>query len=952
MHARMTGEWIERIVNARSLNEIDEQMGIHAAEINLLLVEHLVEEVIRYSRKDEGATMNLAQAAVRAATRLGEPRAMALAERALGNAEQILGRYPAAAEHYRNAIKNFESLGDEMEVGRTLSSSVGVLAYLGEYDRALQEAERAQGIFERHHETARLARLDVNRGNLFHRLDRFQEAIECYDRALAVLEHSDDYEAIAGIKSNRATCLIVLNRFGDALKSYQEARVFCKKHQMPLLVAQADYNIAYLYYLRGQYTRALELLSAAAAAFREHDNLQHLALCDLDQSEIYLELNMSQEASELSDQAAQNFLRLGMRYERGKALTVAATARAQMKEIFKSLEMFDQARELFEAEGNQVWMAMVDLYRATLLYSTGRYFEALNLSQRAFDHFESQQLMTKVVFAEILMAKVLLGLEELSSAEETLRSAKARLDRMNAPSLNYQCCYTLGVAQESRGDRVAAERSYAEAVGVLETMRGHILADELKITFFKDKQSVYERLVGLCLEGAGPVREVEAFAHVESAKSRALVDQLSSGIGQLRRAKTTRSEIVDHLQQLREELNWYYSKIDREEAQGKSGSDVKLGEIRELVRQHETNLLKLLRQLPSEDEEFASLQSVVSVDAERIQQSLGQGQTLVEFYVVRDRVVAFLLTRNGLRVVRGLAATATIKNQLDLLKYQLSKFNFGPTYVSSHRAYLQKSVDTHLNDLYESLIQPLVGEIAGRELIFVPHDFLHCVPFHALKAGEGYLVDEFTISYAPSARVFSLCSTKPSSRKTRSLVMGIPDPRIPHVLDEIRDVSALLPQCTTLEGTEASEEQLKSLGAEASILHIASHGVFRTDNPMFSSIRLGSSWLSLFDIYNVELDADLVVLSGCGTGMNRIVGGDELVGLVRGFLYAGSRALLVSLWNVYDRSTAELMRAFYRHTRERNHIAQNLRLAMLEVKKEYQHPYYWAPFVLMGKTTL
>jgi CHAT domain-containing protein len=430
-----------------------------------------------------------------------------------------------------------------------------------------------------------------------------------------------------------------------------------------------------------------------------------------------------------------------------------------------------------------------------------------------------------------------------------------------------------------------------------------------------------------------------------------LVDLLAAGVNQVRRAKASSNEVVDHVHQLREELNWFYSKVNAEEVQAGVFDETKVTEIRELIHTRETQLAKILRQLPAQDEEYASLHSVVSVPLERIQESLTDSQILIEYYIIQNRVMAFLVTRDAVKLISPLAEAAKVKNELDLLKYQLSKFNFGSEYVSNHLDFLQKSIDTHLGDLYQSLVQPQTAELEGRELIFVPHDFLHYVPFHALKADDHYLIDRFTISYSPSASVFKLCSSKPSSTKKRSLVMGIPEPRIPHVLQEVRDIASLLNDSTLLVGPEATEAQLKSLGSEASILHIASHAVFRADNPMFSSIQLGTSWLNLFDVYNIELDSDLVTLSGCGTGMNRVVDGDELVGLVRGFFYAGTRSLLVSLWNVNDQTTAEFMRAFYSNLSQNRHVAQSLRRAMLQVKKANRHPYYWAPFFLMGKTT-
>jgi CHAT domain-containing protein len=125
--------------------------------------------------------------------------------------------------------------------------------------------------------------------------------------------------------------------------------------------------------------------------------------------------------------------------------------------------------------------------------------------------------------------------------------------------------------------------------------------------------------------------------------------------------------------------------------------------------------------------------------------------------------------------------------------------------------------------------------------------------------------------------------------------------------------------------------------------------LFRRDNPMFSSIRLGDSHTSLFDLYQIPLSAELVTLSGCSTGLNAVVGGDELVGLMRGLLHAGAQGILVSLWDVHDRSTSEFMTAFYRRLQSVENKAEALRAAMRELRDDYPHPYYWAPFILVGK---
>jgi CHAT domain-containing protein len=182
-----------------------------------------------------------------------------------------------------------------------------------------------------------------------------------------------------------------------------------------------------------------------------------------------------------------------------------------------------------------------------------------------------------------------------------------------------------------------------------------------------------------------------------------------------------------------------------------------------------------------------------------------------------------------------------------------------------------------------------------------------------------------------------------------SLVLGIPDAAAPQIADEVRAVASVLPDSQVFLGSAATAQVLRERGAQSRFVHIATHGWFRQDNPMFSSIGLGDSQLSLFDLYQLNLPCELVTLSGCGTGLNMVVGGDELLGLVRGLLYAGAQGVLVTLWDVNDRSTAEFMKLFYQALKANRNKAQAVQQAMAEIRSRYAHPYYWAPFVLVGK---
>jgi CHAT domain-containing protein len=213
------------------------------------------------------------------------------------------------------------------------------------------------------------------------------------------------------------------------------------------------------------------------------------------------------------------------------------------------------------------------------------------------------------------------------------------------------------------------------------------------------------------------------------------------------------------------------------------------------------------------------------------------------------------------------------------------------------------------------------------------------------------LIDDHSVSYAASASVLRICrSRQPTAQSGRDLVLAVADQLTPHINEEVEALRSLLPAADVFVGADAGEDKLRQYAPTAGKIHIAAHGIFRSDNPMFSSIRLGDNWLNLFDIFNLKLGAEITTLSACETGRSAVWEGDELLGLARGFLYAGTPSLVVSLWMVNDRSTAQLMRRFYEGLRDGLPKGQALREAMLEVKSASPHPYFWAPFILLGQS--
>ncbi|HET6930505.1 MAG TPA: CHAT domain-containing protein, partial [Candidatus Acidoferrum sp.] len=399
-----------------------------------------------------------------------------------------------------------------------------------------------------------------------------------------------------------------------------------------------------------------------------------------------------------------------------------------------------------------------------------------------------------------------------------------------------------------------------------------------------------------------------------------------------------------------EELNWYYHRIELEQLRPEEKSVERLDTLREKAQSHEKELLRSLRELPAGERESTTLETSGGLSVEQLQSALPPETTFIEYFSAGDRLLAAVVDRQEINIL-PVTVLPRVTHILQLLRFQLSKFRMGSEYVRKFEDPLLRATLSHLESLYDELITPLRQYCRGKHLIIVPHGPLHFLPFHALRTGEEYLCDSFTISYAPSASVFLACQEKSASTNTASLVFGIADERAPQISQEAQSVAALLPNSLLRTGNEATANVLRKLGPQTGLLHIATHGVYRQDNPMFSGIRLGDGYLNLFDLYQMRLNANLVALSGCATGMNFVAAGDELLGLQRGLFYAGASTLLLSLWDVHDQSTAELMQFFYRDYLRTGEMAGALQHAMQQLRQQNPHPYFWAPFVLVGKVT-
>jgi CHAT domain-containing protein len=912
------------------------------------VVQQLIEAARAKLRIDSHQALSLAEAAVAIARRLRNKEVLARSFRSKANTLYNMGENKSALEYHDQALDIFRKLGNAEEEARTLNSSIQPFILLGEYDWALEAAEGARKIFKRLGDQRHLAHVEINVGNLFHRQDRFEDGLACYERAYEMLLPLRDTEGLAVALYNMAVCLITLNDFPRALATYGWAREVFVQHGMTLLVTQSDYNIAYLYYLRGEYTRAIEMLRATRDESEKNGDAHVLALCYLDLSEIYLELNLSTEAKETAHEGYLRFQKLGMGYEEAKCQANEAMAHSQLGKALRSLELFAQARAKFVREKNLVWPSLIDLYQAIVLFNEGRLFEARRSCSRASHFFATSHLPSKAVLCQLLLARLSLRTGDIASARNECAQTLERLAGLDAPVLHYQAQFLMSQIQQASGDLRAAYESSQKAREALETLRSNLRSEELKIAFMKNRLEVYENLIELCLSDTTRKDSAEeSFGYIEQAKSRSLAELLMQPGHPLPSAEEGQSDLVRRIREMREELNWYYHRIEIEQLRSEAPRPERIEELQKRALDHENKLLRVLRELPSPETQGSADQGSATRPLESIRGCLSPDAALVEYFTLKDQFIAAIVTRNSLEIV-PVTPVSRVANLVRMLRFQISKFRLGADYVRGFEKALLDTTRSHLQELYQELFAPLRDRLRARHLIIVPHGVLHYVPFHALFDGKEYLIDSFTISYAPSASIYALCHRRKLKASSPPLVLGVPDSRAPSIQEEVNAVARVLSGASLVLGAEAGEEALRTKGARSRLIHIATHGSFRQDNPMFSGIRLGSSYLNLYDLYQLKLEAELVTLSGCATGLNVVAAGDELLGLIRGLLYAGARSLLLTLWDVHDQTTTEFMTSFYRRVGAAQNKALALQGAMQELREHYPHPYYWAPFMLIG----
>lgn len=884
---------------------------------DLRRIRELGDELVLAARSNLDSAQALLEQMDALASRWGRAAFRAFATRARGNMLQVHGDLVGASANYQTAMELFGESNERVEVARTASSLVGVLASLGEFRQAMRLAEQARAIFEDEHLELRAARLDVNVGNLHHRLGHLEEALGCYERAASVLEKSEDSEAAAGVFINRSIALMLLYRFNEALEGFNQARAYCESHDLVALSTQSQYNRSYLLYLTGDSLAALKGMRVAESEFSSRGDLFHVAQCCLDRAEILMELNVPDVAEEVCMRAHEIFASLKLGGDGARSLLLLGRCALRLSRVNEAADRFTKARMLFEKEQNAIWTHVADLELAAALLAQGQLQESSDLARRASEVFQKEGHLPLEIVARLLNARIAIEGRDSIRASELVLGCERTLE--NPPAwLLYQIEYLRGRIHELQGDVVEAFNAFERAANSLDFLRSHILIDDITVRFLEDKADLYERLVKLA-----PDAET-AFAFAERGKGWVLSESVH-------RAHQTGVErhVPDSVRQARESLRSDYIRLFKK---AELNPDQLLEDIRGKERHLRQELLDHdIRRSASTLEHKTSGGTLPHMSPDEV---------LLEFYLTPGDAFVLVLRKGSVKRIRLDASIDELEREVIFLRYQLGSFSLSPE---------RAALNYHLRRLYDLLIAPVESMLSAR-VVIIPHRFLHDLPFHALMAPWGYFVDRHVISYAPSAAVYAAASSRTAAAECRSLILAVDASALQSIRRELDSVARHLPNPTILHGSDI--EGIRPALASASIIHIASHGIFRSEESASSLLMIGSDALTPGDLAGLELQAELVTMSACSTARSRISAADELQGFVRAFLMLQVPSLVASLWDVNDEATASLMGRFYEGFAASPDIAENLRRAMLGMKEVFDHPFYWAGFVLIGRTRL
>ena len=931
---------LSRIANADDISA--ERLSLLSPEEVKCLIGHLKDEADRHWHIDAHESIRIAKRIQQVGTLTDNPRYLALGTMALGDAKKLVGQPQEAWQLLGEAGRIYEQTGDDVGWARTRIGRLFISPDVNSVNEAIADAAKARVIFLEAGQHDRCIWLDMNLGTVYTRLGDTKQALHHSRNALLIAEQlgTSGENYLWPIHYNIAVTYVEIGRIQEAAANYDRAIDIAVARDETRNMIFAMIGRGHLSQLQGKYREALLLLNQAEAFTRTGFPLERLFIRRII-IECYLHLNRNLEARNIAQEVVADFECQSMAHEAARTRFHLATAEAKLGNYEAALRAMDQAKGVLDQASNSIWLARQQVQRAKVLLKLGPTDDALQLIQQALEVFEPGCL--NFAAATLLKGEAFLANGLLEQAQEMAVEALKIARKQKSLELRYSAYTLLGQIAEACERPRRASRFYHGAVASLERSYRH-LTITLRPGFLKNKGEALRALIRIQLVIGNTAN---AYRLLERAKSLVLLGYLANRDSlKWQAADQETAQLLVELNQLREEHFFFYHRVfDDFDATKQDKSPSTYVKDTEELQIRENRIRAITDQLYLLNEHTTLIDDATLPSFEEVQNALSANDILIEYFSDGERIWAFVVDNASLEVRRMPHSLTTVDRLINKLQANLDW-----ALETDPKDFLSKKLTARFQQiaerLYDALIRPLKHLIADhKQLIIVPYGGLHYLPFNTLSDGNQYLIEKHEIVIMPASGLLPR-QHLPRSGGVRVLAHSW-DGKLPKTYSEALDVNALLGGEIYLED-EAQRVILNK--PPLKVLHIAAHGNYRFDVPELSHIHLADGQLFFDDVLQEDLSYELVVLSGCETGRANVTPGDEVIGLGRGFLYAGAGAIIASLWRVDDTLTHTLMKRFYKHLASGDSKARSVSAAQQELLREDPdlHPAFWGTFQLIG----
>jgi CHAT domain-containing protein/tetratricopeptide (TPR) repeat protein len=907
----------------------------------------------------------------------------------------------AADNDYAKAQRLF----DEGRVLRNQTSATARRASLEKYEAALA-LFRAAG--DTYRETLTLSSI----GNVHARLNEFRKALEVFQQTLLLAQQLNERRLEAGIETFLGGSHDVLGEPKEALEHYERALSLSRESGNRSAEASALNNIGLIYSQTSDSQRALEYYARALELFRELGSQGTEAITLQNMGVAYNMLAEPEKALEYFERSL--VLRRITKDKSGEseALGNIGLAYRNLAKFDRALEHYNEALAIQKETGNKRLEAITLGYMGSLYAEMGQPAKALDNHQQALSlqiAIENRQRQA-VSLDHIARAYFLLG--EFPKAfdyhNQSLVLFRTIGDRSGvARSLH-------GLARvEKRGGNFHAARNYIEeTLALIETVRARSGSQQLRASYFASVENAYEFYVDLLMKlherepDAG--HDAAALQVSERGRARSLVELLSEANADIRQG--VGADLVRKEREVSTALNAKAQRLIQLTAQ--KGNPEEIATLNREISALEDEFQQIQVAIRKESPQYAALTQPQPLDLKSIQRELDQGTVLLEYSLGDEQSYLWVVTPDSLKTFQLPKREQIQSLAQQVYKSLTTRAEFKSLETPAQRqariAQAEAQFERAAVELSRMILAPAVEELQGKRLVVVADGVLQYVPFAALSSQTHYrpLVLDHELISLPSASAFAVhrqnlrdrkpapksiavvadpvFSTNDARFQTNARVKGpnqpgatriiehttgtgssqLAIPRLPFTRQEAEQILSIAPAGENLKALGFHANRNFATGSELSkyrYVHFATHGYLDTKRASLSAIVLSlvdeqgrpqDGFLRTHDIYNLNLPAELVVLSACETGLGKDVRGEGLDGITRGFMYAGARRVIVSLWNVNDKATATLMQRLYSGMlRSGKTPAAALRAAQIEMlrTRQWHSPYFWAAFVMQGE---